>query len=174
MSTVKEVDDYYIDNYNRLLNYVSNKKGGGDQVSIHKDASYDVLHDTYMYHRTHPEHFDARYIWNVLKQRRIDYLRGSENYDTLKDDFFILYYTGSQVRNENPLETRLINRELQGIIKGEIRSVANEKSRGILESFFIHGESISDKTNRNDRDVVKRFRKKMIDNYGDIWRSDED
>lgn len=167
MSTPEKVDEFYTKNYNRLINYIKNGKKGGDKVGVITDDAVDILHDTYCYHKANPQHFDGRYIWNVLKQRRLNYKKSQDNYNSLKDDFYQNFYSSVDwdKGDGDPLPM-LIDGETKGLIKQEIGLLRNEKHKAILKSHILEGEVVS-KSMVNEQKVVSRFRKKMVDKYGE-------
>ena len=166
MSTAQEVDEFYTKNYNRLINYIKNGKKGGDKVGTIPDDAIDILHDTYCYHKAHPEIFDGKFIWNVLKQRRMNFLRNKENYNSMKDDFYQNYYLVADWNKNEDLVDTLIIEETKGLIQQEIADVRNEKHKAILTHHIIRGNEVA----REDiaaRLVFHRFRAKMVEKYGD-------
>lgn len=164
MSTIEEVDKFYQENYYKLINYITNRKKGGDKTAVISDDAIDILHDTYCYHKANPETFSPQFVWNVLQQRRIDYLRKKDNYNSLKDDFFKNYYTGG-VKNLDGLDETVGATQLKALIKEEISSINNVKHKTILTRHILLGEKIPI-AKRSDVNVVTRFKKKMIEKYG--------
>lgn len=164
MTKEEEVDKFYTDNYYKLINYIRNGKKGGDGKAVVPDDAVEVLHDTYCYHKANPETFDKRFIWNVLKQRRMNYLRNRENYNSMKDDFFHSFYKGKEVVTEG-MDDILADKQIKGIIKQEIREIRNGKHKTILTAHIINGQKIPT-TDRVSWNVVQRFRKRMVEKYG--------
>lgn len=166
MSTEEEVDKFYTENYNRLINYVKNGKKGGDKRGLVPDEAVEVLHDTYCYHKANPHHFSGKYIWNILKQRRLNHLRDKDNYDSMKEDFYSNYYSSLDWNRDEDLVSNLIIEETKGLIRQEISEVRNEKHKAILKSNILDDVPISDEDNSKAK-VVQRFRTKLADKYGE-------
>lgn len=165
MDKLQEIDNFYSENYYKLVSYLMNKKGGGDKVNVISDEAVDILHDCYCYHKSHPEHFDAKYVWNLFKQRRIDYLRVKDNYNSLKEDFFKNFYEG-HVHNIDGLDVSLSSKQMSAIIKQEIRSIPNRKHKVILTEHIIKGIPLK-RGMKAEESVVLRFKNKMVAKYGD-------
>ncbi len=162
MSTPEEVDEFYVANYNRLINYLKNNKHGGDKVGVIPDAAVEILHDTYCYHKSNPKTFDHRFIWNVLKQRRLNYLRDMDSYDFLKDSFFKNYYVIMDNHDET-LEELFTVQQMRGIIRSEISALRSKRQRDALTEHLIRGKVLSE---GYERVILQRFRQKMIAKYG--------
>ena len=163
MANTEDVDKFYSENYNRLIRYLMNKKKGGDKVNVISDEALDILHDCYCYHKANPDTFDEKYIWNLLKQRRIDYLRGKENYNSLKEEFFKNFYAVGPQSLEG-LDVKLSRSQMLGVIKQEINEVRNAKHKEILTRHLIKGEGLDV---AYERVIVQRFKEKLVDKYGD-------
>lgn len=156
------VDKCYTDNYDKMVKYVMNRKRGGDHITLSEDDAYAVVHTTYIYHRTHMDKFVPGYVWNKLMQMRKNFLRDDKMYDEMKDGYkHILDCEHSEFYE--PISKHLIWWEEKRLIDTEIKSMKNEKHKGIVTK-HIQGDVLSGA----DRKTVTRFRTVMNEKYGDV------
>lgn len=164
MSTAEEVDAFYSEHYYKLINYIRNGKKGGDAKSVITDEAIDILHDCYCYHKAHPTNFHPRYIWNVLKQRRMNYLRDVHTYNSVKDDFFHNFYRVQETKESNGLEDILSKQQMKGIIVQELRAIHNRRHKTLLKEVILDGKT---SLSSGERSVIERFKNRIVDKYGD-------
>ena len=146
-------------NYNRYIVYLINKKRGADGLTLDRQEAEEVLDNLLHEYLENPTGLDKRFIWNRLKSRRIDFIRGKTREAEAYERYSHLYYT----EPDDSLHTTL-RRDMIETIQEEIGK-ARPASQEILTDHYIDGKPIHSE-DRNAQRVRDRFRNKMIDKYG--------
>jgi len=158
MNTDKEVTLFYTEHYQKLIKFLMNKAGGGNKQWLKRYDAEEVLHNTFIYHFNTPAAFNSKYVYNKLSQMRYNFLRDRVTYNKFKWE--------SLHQEPTVEEVEYVDEEMSTIIRGEIDGIKNDKHREILYSHILNGNKLGEDKG-NERAVVTRFRKYMVEKYGE-------
>jgi len=165
---MNKIEEFYKEKYTALIRYAKNKKKGGDGTVLDENNAQDIVHKLFLYHITHPSKFSPKYIWNSIRQYRINL--SIENQRRLKaiKDYKDLISNEEREGVGDPID-KLTADYYHSILEEAIMSKENLVHREVLTRNLLCGESIREAVRNvkgSHKMIINRFKRKMIKIYG--------
>lgn len=168
---IQKIHEFYTKEYEKLVRYAINKKGGGkSRLKLNKDDAEDLIGDILIYHLENPDKFNPKYIFNTIMQRKLNMRRDKDRLSRVIGKYKS-EVIGSKDEEEEMLDPlyKLNSTNLTDEVHDMILAEDNLIKKEVLSRHLILGESVAEAVKAvegSNRNMINRFKKAIGEEHG--------